>query len=68
MTHHPMIAPSPFYAIIGKGDMQRGCEDTREIFADNGISCMLSGHTHIHDISYTVSKKAMFFMMFPAAL
>lgn len=61
MTHHPMIAPSPFYAIIGKGDMQRGCEETREIFADNGISCMLSGHTHIHDISYIVSKKGNVF-------
>ena len=36
MTHHPMIAPSPFYAIIGKGDMQRNHEITREIFADHG--------------------------------
>ncbi len=57
MTHHPMIAPSPFYAIIGKGDMQRNHETTREIFADAGIHCMLSGHTHVHDISYITSKK-----------
>ena len=57
MTHHPMIAPSPFYAIIGKGDMQRNHETTREIFADAGLCCMLTGHTHIHDISYTTTKK-----------
>lgn len=57
MTHHPMIAPSPFYAIIGKGDMQRNHETTREIFADAGLHCMLTGHTHIHDISYITSKK-----------
>lgn len=57
MTHHPMIAPSPFYAIIGKGDMQRNHEITREIFADNGLHCMLTGHTHVHDISVVTSKK-----------
>lgn len=56
MTHHPMIAPSPFYAIIGKGDMQRNHETTREIFADAGLHCMLTGHTHIHDISVVTSK------------
>jgi hypothetical protein len=57
MTHHPMIAPSPFYAIIGKGDMQRGHAETRQIFADAGLCCMLSGHTHIHDISYVITDK-----------
>lgn len=57
MTHHPMIAHSPFYAIIGKGDMQRNHEVTREIFADHGLHCMLTGHTHVHDISVITSKK-----------
>lgn len=57
MTHHPMIAPSPFYAIIGKGDMQKNHEVTREIFADAGLHCMLTGHTHVHDISVITSKK-----------
>lgn len=57
LTHHPMIAPSPFYAIIGKGDMQRNHEVTREIFADHGLHCMLTGHTHVHDISVITSKK-----------
>ena len=57
MTHHPMIAPSPFYAIIGKGDMQRNHETTREIFADAGLHCMLTGHTHVHNIGYITTEK-----------
>ena len=57
MTHHPMVSPSPFYSIIGKGDMQRNHEKTREIFADAGLHCMLTGHTHIHDISYVTTGK-----------
>lgn len=61
MTHHPMIAPSPFYAIIGKGDMQRNHETTREIFADAGLNCMITGHTHVHDISCVFSKKGNVF-------
>lgn len=57
MTHHPMISPSPFYNIIGGGNMQRNYETTREIFADAGLSCMISGHTHVHDISVVTTKK-----------
>jgi len=57
MTHHPMVSPSPFYSIIGKGDMQRNHETTREIFADAGLHCMLTGHTHIHNISYITTAK-----------
>ena len=37
--------------------MQRNHETTREIFADAGLHCMLTGHTHIHDISYVTTKK-----------
>lgn len=57
MTHHPMISPSPFYSIIGSGDMQKHHEITREIFADAGLHCMLTGHTHVHDISYITTPK-----------
>ncbi len=57
MTHHPMISPSPFYKIIGGGNMQRNHEATREIFADAGLHCMLTGHTHVHDISYITTPK-----------
>ena len=57
MTHHPMISPSPFYQIIGGGNMQKNHEITREIFADAGLHCMLTGHTHVHDISVITTKK-----------
>ena len=57
MTHHPMISPSPFYSIIGKGDMQRNHETTREIFADAGLQVMLTGHTHVHNIGYITTPK-----------
>ncbi len=57
MTHHPMISPSPFYQIIGGGNMQRNHEITREVFADAGLHCMLTGHTHVHDISVITTKK-----------
>lgn len=57
MTHHPMISPSPFYKIIGGGNMQRNHETTREVFADAGLHCMLTGHTHVHDISVITSQK-----------
>ena len=57
MTHHPMVSPSPFYSIIGKGDMQKHHEITREIFADSGLNVMLTGHTHVHDVSYITTPK-----------
>ena len=57
MTHHPMISPSPFYQIIGGGNMQKNHEVTREIFADNGLHCMLTGHTHVHDIYVVTTEK-----------
>jgi len=61
MTHHPMVSPSPFYSIIGKGDMQRDHEETRELFADAGLHCMLTGHTHVHDISAITTEKGNVF-------
>ena len=57
MTHHPMVSPSPFYSIIGSGDMQKNHEVTRQIFADNGLNIMLTGHTHVHDIGYVTTPK-----------
>ncbi len=57
MTHHPMVSPSPFYSIIGSGDMQKNHEVTREMFADAGLNVMLSGHTHVHDVGYITTKK-----------
>lgn len=61
MTHHPMIAPSPFYAIIGKGDLQGHHDENVEDFADWGINCIFTGHTHIHDISFKRTEKGNIF-------
>ena len=57
MTHHPLIAPSPVYELIGKGDMFGDYDIRREQFADMGINYMLTGHTHIHDIDKITSKR-----------
>lgn len=56
MTHHPLISPSPFYAIIGKNDMMGGHKKTRERLADAGLPFCFTGHNHIQDISYLFSK------------
>lgn len=61
MTHHPMISPSPFYKIIGGGNMMGEHELRREQFADMGIPFALTGHTHIQDISYIHSEKGNIF-------
>ena len=57
MTHHPMIAPSPIYELIGKNDMFGDFDIRREQFADLGMQFMLTGHTHIHSIDKIVSKR-----------
>ncbi len=56
MTHHPMITPTPLYKIIGKHDMLAKADKAIEEFADTGINVVFTGHTHIHDIGYRVSK------------
>ncbi len=57
MTHHPLIAPSPMYEIIGKGDMMGDYEIRREQLADMGVQFILTGHTHVHDIDKHISPK-----------
>ena len=61
MTHHPLIAPSPMYEIIGRGDMMGDYDIRREQFADLGVQFMLTGHTHVHDIDKHVSPKGNYF-------
>lgn len=56
-THHPLVSPSPFYSLIGKNDMMGGHKEIRELLADNGISLVFTGHSHVHDISYIFSEK-----------
>ncbi len=57
MTHHPIIAPSPIYALIGKNDMHGDFDVRREQYADMGIQFMLTGHTHIHHIDRCESAR-----------
>lgn len=61
MTHHPLISPSPFYKIIGGGNMMGEHEKRRQQFADLGVQFILTGHTHIQDISYCFSEKGNIF-------
>lgn len=61
MTHHPLIAPSPMYEIIGHGDMMGDYDIRREQFADMGVQFMLTGHTHVHDIDKHISPKGNYF-------
>ena len=61
MTHHPMLSPSPFYSIIGAGDMMGGHEKRVQQCADLGIQFMLTGHSHIQDVSYAISEAGNIF-------
>lgn len=57
MTHHPLIAPSPLYEIIGRGDMLGDYKKRIEELADIGIQFIFTGHTHIPDTSVYQSEK-----------
>lgn len=57
MTHHPLIAPSPIYEIIGKGDMLGDYQTRIQQLADIGIQFIFTGHTHIHNTSAYQSPK-----------
>lgn len=57
MTHHPLIAPSPIYEIIGKGDMLGDYDNRIKQLADLGIQFIFTGHTHIHNTSAYQSPK-----------
>ena len=57
MTHHPLIAPSPIYEIIGKGDMLGDYKQRIEQLADIGVQFIFTGHTHIPDTSVYQSEK-----------
>lgn len=61
MTHHPMISPSPFYSIIGENDLMRDGEKRCFTLADMGVPMMLTGHSHMQDISFTRSARGNIF-------
>lgn len=61
MTHHPILAPSPLYKLIGAKDMLESGELRAKQFADMGIPCIFTGHSHIHNISLIESDKGNVF-------
>ena len=50
MTHHPVIAPSPMYELIGKGDIDEEHRAFAAYLADLNIPLIFTGHTHTHNI------------------
>lgn len=61
MTHHPMISPSPFYTIIGGGNIMGEAERRINEFTEMGLPFMFTGHTHMQDISYKYTEKGKIF-------
>ncbi len=54
--HHPLITPSPIYKVIGGRDIIYDSLNVANLFADNGINVILTGHSHVHDIGYHKSE------------
>lgn len=55
MTHHPVLSPSPLYRLIAAGDLLESGEERAKQFADLGVPCMFTGHSHIHNITSITS-------------
>ncbi|MDR1465650.1 MAG: metallophosphoesterase [Oscillospiraceae bacterium] len=51
MTHHPSLPPSPIYPLISRRDMLGNYEETTRRFADAGLRCLFTGHSHMHNIA-----------------
>lgn len=61
MTHHPMLSPSPFYKIIGGGNIMGEAEKRIDEFTEMGLHYMFTGHTHMQDISYKYTDNGKVF-------
>lgn len=61
MTHHPMLSPSPFYKIIGGGNIMGEAEKRIDEFTEMGLNYMFTGHTHMDDISYKYTDEGKIF-------
>ncbi len=61
MTHHPMLSPSPFYKIIGGGNIMKDPDKRIDQLTEMGVSYMFTGHTHMQDISYKITEKGKVF-------
>ena len=62
MTHHPTMAPSPAYPIIGgEGNMLRNHDEVTTRFADAGLHFIFTGHTHMHNIAHKITEQGNHF-------
>lgn len=61
MTHHPILAASKFFQLIAPNDMLDKHELRYRQFADMGINCVFTGHSHIHNISSAETEKGNIF-------
>lgn len=61
MTHHPMLSPSPFYKIIGGGNIMGEADKRIDEFTEMGLNYMFTGHTHMQDISYKYTDNGKIF-------
>ena len=61
MTHHPMLSPSPFYKIIGGGNIMKDPLKRIDQLNELGVNYMFTGHTHMQDISYRITDEGKAF-------
>lgn len=61
MTHHPMLSPSPFYTIIGGGNIMKDPLKRIDQLTELGVNYMFTGHTHMQDISYRITDEGKVF-------
>ncbi|MCI5735120.1 MAG: metallophosphoesterase [Eubacterium sp.] len=57
ITHHPLLAPSPIYEFYCKNQMLGDNEKIANLFADNDIHFVFTGHTHMQNINYFDTPK-----------
>ncbi len=56
-THRPIVAPSPAYEVVGKGNTFFSGEKQAKELADMGVRLFFSGHSHIQCMKEIVSEK-----------
>jgi 3',5'-cyclic AMP phosphodiesterase CpdA len=57
MSHHPVLPPTPIYALIGKHDMLTDGDKISDIWADKGLELIFTGHSHMQNIAVKASKR-----------
>lgn len=57
MQHYPYLLPTPLYPLFAGRDMPKNYKEVGEAFADAGLSVMFCGHSHMHTVTQSVTKK-----------